>query len=163
MAIADGGYFDNTGLFTAVEWLDEWLEPSKNLNIDRVLLLQINAFPKPEPQASKGDGGWWTAWIGPLKTLNSVRDSTQFDRNAREVKFLKDRWQDLVEIEQFNIFFPAARFGNSLQKFNQPLSWKLTKVQKNNLRAGWDSLLQDPDSSIQEIKQLWLDRWKMKA
>jgi hypothetical protein len=161
--IADGGYFDNTGLFTAVEWLDEWLEPSKNLNIDRVLLLQINAFPKPEPQASKGDGGWWTAWIGPLKTLNSVRDSTQFDRNAREVKFLKDRWQDLVEIEQFNIFFPAARFGNSLQKFNQPLSWKLTKVQKNNLRAGWDSLLQDPDSSIQEIKQLWLDRWKMKA
>jgi len=44
--IADGGYFDNSGMVTMVEWLNEWLDPQKGLNIKRVLLLQINAFPE---------------------------------------------------------------------------------------------------------------------
>ena len=160
--IADGGYFDNTGLFTAVEWLDEWLDPAKDPKIDRVLVIQISAFPAPKPQPSNGDGGWWTTLFGPLKTLSSVRDSTQSDRNLREVEFLKQRWKDRVEIEQFTICFPAGKFDRPNQKFNQPLSWRLTKVQKQNLEAGWESLLEDPDSSVNKIKDLWLDRWKMK-
>jgi hypothetical protein len=73
--IADGGYFDNSGVVTMVEWLNEWLEPNKGLNIKRVLLLQINAFPKTEPSKNEsGGGGWWQAIIGPLLTLFSVRD-----------------------------------------------------------------------------------------
>jgi hypothetical protein len=165
--IADGGYFDNTGLFTAVEWLDEWLDPAKDPKIDRVLVLQISAFPAPKSQPSNGDGGWWITLFGPLKTLSSVRDSTQLDRNLREVEFLKQRWKDRVEIEQFNIYFPEEKFDpkeksdRPKQKFNQPLSWRLTKVQKQNLKDGWQSLLEDPDSSVNKIKDLWLDRWKM--
>ncbi len=165
--IADGGYFDNTGLFTAVEWLDEWLDPTKDPKIDRVLVLQISAFPAPKFKPSNGNGGWWTALLGPLTTLNSVRDSSQLDRNLREVEFLKQRWQDRVEIEQFTICFPEVKYdpqeqsGRSKKKFNQPLSWRLTKVQKKNLSDGWESLLEDPDSSINKIKALWIDRWNM--
>jgi hypothetical protein len=175
--IADGGYFDNTGLFTAVEWLDEWLDPNKDPKIDRVLMLQISAFPDPKSQPSNGDGGWWTALFGPLKTLSSVRDSTQMDRNLREVEFLKQRWKDRVEIEQFTIFFPSQQFDRPNKKFNQssgkydnfktknkfsqPLSWRLTKGQKQNLTDGWKSLLDDSNGNIHEIKKIWLDRWKM--
>ncbi len=72
--IADGGYFDNSGMVTMVEWLNEWLDPQKGLNIKRVLLLQINAFPESTPSKSKIEGGWFQAIIGPLLTLFSVRD-----------------------------------------------------------------------------------------
>ena len=47
--VADGGFFDNTGLFTVVEWLDENLESfSQEFNVKKVLILQINAFPESQ-------------------------------------------------------------------------------------------------------------------
>jgi len=55
--IADGGYFDNSGMVTMVEWLNEWLDPQKGLNIKRVLLLQINAFPESTSSKSTIEGG----------------------------------------------------------------------------------------------------------
>jgi hypothetical protein len=55
--IADGGYFDNSGVVTMVEWLNEWLDPQKGLNIKRVLLLQINAFPESTSSKSTIEGG----------------------------------------------------------------------------------------------------------
>jgi hypothetical protein len=46
---------------TLVKWLDEWLAPAKNLNIKRVLVLQINPFPQaPQDRGDRkvGHAGW---------------------------------------------------------------------------------------------------------
>jgi Ca2+/Na+ antiporter len=104
--IADGGYFDNSGMVTMVEWLNEWLDPQKGLNIKRVLLLQINAFPESTPSKSKIEGGWFQAIIGPLLTLFSVRDTTQLSRVSTEVELLQQRWKNQVKIAYCPIFFP---------------------------------------------------------
>ncbi|WP_071824570.1 patatin-like phospholipase family protein, partial [Microcystis aeruginosa] len=128
--IADGGYFDNSGVVTMVEWLNEWLEPNKGLNIKRVLLLQINAFPKTEPSKNEsGGGGWWQAIIGPLLTLFSVRDTTQLSRVSTEVELLQQRWKNQVKIAYCPIFFPKnGKNGEN----KPPLSWQLTEKQKGS-------------------------------
>ncbi|MBE9200516.1 MULTISPECIES: patatin-like phospholipase family protein [unclassified Nodularia (in: cyanobacteria)] len=115
--IADGGYFDNSGMVTMVEWLNEWLEPNKGLKIKRVLLLQINAFPEePISEPINGDGGWLQAIIGPFLTLFSVRNTTQLSRTYTEVELLKEKFKNEVVIEHFPISFPCAKEFEEFKK-----------------------------------------------
>jgi hypothetical protein len=152
--VADGGYFDNSGMFTAVEWLDKYLDDfSKNLNIKRVLLLQINASPEAKlPPKIKGDKGWFMEWIGPLQAVYSVRDSTQASRNSKEVELLAKRAERKgITIKPFVISFPEG--------YKQPLSWKLTEQQKENLRLGWKEIKGTP--TFQQLQELWQKKWNI--
>ncbi|WP_416671968.1 hypothetical protein [Egbenema bharatensis] len=83
--VADGGYFDNFGVFTAVQWLndrvlrasatdtgatdqgatdhvgiDDASSQENPLNIQRVLLIEIRSFPEPENFKAEPPGrrGW---------------------------------------------------------------------------------------------------------
>jgi hypothetical protein len=151
--VTDGGYFDNTGSFTALEWLDKWLPSFRDdLNIKHVLFLEINAFPATQLNEREIGGlGWFMEWIGPLTALNSVRDSTQIARNIKEFELLKTSWQDKgVEIEPFQIFFPEG--------YQQPLSWKLSSLQKKNLQAAWGEIIKSP--AFKNIENVW-QKWDM--
>ncbi len=183
--IADGGYFDNSGVFTVVEWLDKWLasDPKPNPNIKKVILLQINAFPKASSQfQDTGKRGWFMAFIGPLLTLFKVRDSTQTARNMEEVEILQQRWKDSVEIKHFPIFFPSFEEMCKMEedlpdqlkrpserpyffnkgKYEPPLSWKLTDGEKKAIKDAWKMLANDPnpESIVQKIKKQWM-AWGM--
>lgn len=134
--VADGGYFDNTGVFTVVEWLDNFLklqeETKQPSPIERIAIVQINAFPKSLPsgatkpggltkiirqlqtslglraQNDTGQGGWTMALLGPLFALFRVRDATQTARNEEEIELLCKRWSGRgVKIKHFPIFFPS--------------------------------------------------------
>lgn len=151
--IADGGYFDNSGMVTMVEWLNEWLDPQKGLNIKRVLLLQINAFPESTPSKSKIEGGWFQAIIGPLLTLFSVRDTTQLSRVSTEVELLQQRWKNQVKIAYCPIFFPKnGKNGEN----KPPLSWQLTEKQKQNIKNGWCGIKEEIGKQIgKQIGEEW--------
>jgi len=151
--IADGGYFDNSGMVTMVEWLNEWLDPQKGLNIKRVLLLQINAFPESTPSKSKIEGGWFQAIIGPLLTLFSVRDTTQLSRVSTEVELLQQRWKNQVKIAYCPIFFPKnGKNGEN----KPPLSWQLTEKQKQNIKNGWCGIKKEIGEQIgEQIGEEW--------
>ncbi|NCQ95079.1 MAG: hypothetical protein GPJ13_07940 [Microcystis aeruginosa W11-06] len=159
--VADGGYFDNSGMFTAVEWLDKYLDDfSKKLNIKRVLLLQINASPEATlPPKIKGDKGWFMEWIGPLQAVYSVRDSTQASRNSKEVDLLE---KEGIDIKSFTISFPERNLTTK-KEYKQPLSWKLTEQQKENLRSGWEDVKQG--QTFQKLRDLWQgqgqDQWNI--
>jgi hypothetical protein len=150
--IADGGYFDNSGVVTTVEWLDKWLDSiDKDFNLKNVLILQINAFPESQPQnESKADNGWWMTTIGPLLTLYSVRDTTQISRTATTIDFLKDKWEHKVHIEHISIPFPSL-----LKSDSQPLSWKLSKKQKTQIKKGWDEIKEKVVKDIKEKCECW--------
>ncbi len=160
--MADGGFFDNAGAFTAIEWLDEFLEYKpedkdkleckeenyKCLNIKKVMLVQINAFPEIllEPE-QKGNLGFLTVLAGPLNALNGVRDSTQVARNIQAVKFLEDKWNNNgkgISIKHFTISFLQKNAKG--EEYNQPLSWRLSQKQKNNLKDAWE----EPESIIRD-------------
>ncbi|NCS46025.1 MAG: patatin-like phospholipase family protein [Microcystis aeruginosa BS11-05] len=151
--IADGGYFDNSGVVTMVEWLNEWLDPQKGLNIKRVLLLQINAFPESTPSKSNIEGGWFQAIIGPLLTLFSVRDTTQLSRVSTEVELLQQRWENQVKIAYCPIFFPK---NGKNGEYKPPLSWTLTKKQKQNIKNGWCGIKEEIGKQIgKQIEEEW--------
>lgn len=149
--VADGGFFDNAGLFTAIEWLDTHLD---SLNVKRVLLIQINAIPGEKLQVGQRGGlGWLMRLIGPLTTLNSIRDSTQIARNSREIDLIKDKWisnaanRRTVDFRTCYIGFPDK------DEYNPPLSWRLTGKQIDDLKKAWNKAKTQAD--FQALRQLW--------
>ncbi|MDZ7958745.1 MAG: hypothetical protein RMY34_12835 [Aulosira sp. DedQUE10] len=170
--IADGGYFDNSGFVTIAEWLNKWLTPDKELNIKRVLVLQINAFPEASSNENvKGDGGWFMATVGPLLAMFKVRDPILATRNATEANLLKNRWRTYknqsekkygVDIEYFSIFFPSEEDAPEFYKngkYRPPLSWRLTDKEKQALKDGWNEMKKG--KKIQAIKKVWRETWNI--
>ena len=166
---ADGCYFDNSGFVTAAEWLDErldeWRKP-ESLNIRRVFILQINAFPEsPANEQVQGSGGWFMTTLGPLLAMFKVRDPVLASRNAKEAKLLKERWEryknlaeeNPVDIQYFSIFFPskeeAPEFYDQQGRYQPPLSWRLTDKEQKAIKEGW--YLIKEGENIQRIKQWW--------
>jgi hypothetical protein len=183
--VADGGYFDNSGVFTVVEWLNQLLESNQISAVKRIVLLQISAFPKSLPTAptKEGDvsrGGWAMALLGPLLALFRVRDSTQTARNEEEIELLCKRWSKHdVEIKHFPISFPSFEemqriekefaprmqrpyFFNRDGRYNPPLSWKLTNAEKKAIKHAWELMVQDAKGEVQRLYQQWIE-WGMKS
>jgi hypothetical protein len=168
--IADGGYYDNAGAFTAMNWLNKFLEYNDSLekkghriNIKKVIILQINAFPEEDLKLDqKGSLGFVVSTIGPLNTLAGIRDSTQIGRNKIFARLINDRWQN-IEIKNFTISFPESKKlkdkdGKEINiPYNPPLSWRLTKKQKMNLVEAWE---EDTDirETVDKMKAFWLPK-----
>jgi hypothetical protein len=156
--IADGGYYDNSGAFTAMNWLNDFLEYNNSnkdhrINIAKVLILQINAFPEDDLKLNQqGSLGFVVSTIGPLNTLAGIRDATQIGRNKIFANLLKDRWGN-IEIKNFTISFPKKDTNG--KDYNPPLSWRLTERQKMNLVDAWEK-----DTDIRETVECMKDFWK---
>lgn len=165
--LADGGYVDGSGFVTTVEWLNEWLDLKKGLNIKRVLLLQINAFPQSElNQEIREHQGWFMATIAPLLTLFQVRDPIMATRNLTEVEMLQKQYpKEQVDIRHYSIFFPsqseAPEFYSQGGQYQPPFSWKLTKKEKEAIKDGWKAI--KTKKKIQELKKLWREDWGMSS
>ncbi|NJM67594.1 MAG: patatin-like phospholipase family protein [Acaryochloris sp. RU_4_1] len=168
--MADGGYFDNSGFVTSVEWLNDLLGKPQNRNIKRVLILQINPFPKPVPKEQiRGNGGWFMTTIGPLLTLFKVRDPVLTTRNKLEVEMLQEQYPKAqVDIRYYPIHFPdhemsqkaeVLSFYSEQGEYQPPLSWKLTKKEKQAIHKGWAIIASG--KQIQNLKTLWHSEWGM--
>ncbi|HTG34120.1 MAG TPA: patatin-like phospholipase family protein [Thermoanaerobaculia bacterium] len=134
--LADGGYYDNFGVVTAVNWLRSLL-PSHLDDLRRrgVLLVLIRAFPEAaEPRAGGGSArarqGWLFATAGPLLTMYNVRTSTQAFHNNAEVGLLKELWE-----RGYKVKLDIATF--ELEK-KAPLSWRLTDTERRAILNGWN-------------------------
>ncbi len=147
--IADGGYFDNFGVFTSVEWLDNQILPLCKDFIDKVIILEIRSFPNVTEKEQKVWNGWQTAFLGPLQTLANVRTSTQKARNEKEIGLLKKSWKDTVDIHHVFIGFPSE-LKNKKGKFKKvedpPLSWQLTKKQIDTIKKAWELIENEEDA-----------------
>jgi hypothetical protein len=78
--VGDGGYYDNSGLLSAVEWLSEARE---NLQGYEVLLILIDARPGQGKDGSVWS--WQKQLVGPIQTLVNVRSSSQQVRESVEL------------------------------------------------------------------------------
>jgi len=134
--LGDGGYFDNFGVFSALDFLQrvDWgaLSGGQPHPVRRVILVEIRASPEGEGRPDRG--GFKYSAFGPLLAMNAVRNSSQIGRNDEEVDLLRREWlgQGLVLCR---VVFPLAVAG--------PLSWHLTQEERATLQAAWaDTLLQ---------------------
>jgi hypothetical protein len=188
--VADGGYFDNFGVSTSAALLDNFLENSKKDDeendkkdgekyderetrlIKKVIFLRINAFPVGEiKDKNQGSPGWLMELFGSIISVLKVRSSTQNASNALEVRLLQEKWlsEKGVEIADFAITFPPK---DKLKiKDPLPLSWQLTRVQKQNILNAWEYLrdyqplgnkLDEELDAVYRLKQKWQE-WKPKS
>ncbi|MGB6134047.1 MAG: hypothetical protein WBG54_19855, partial [Acidobacteriaceae bacterium] len=151
--VADGGYYDNYGMATLVEWLDEALSgplTGGRRQVAKVLVLQIHSSP-PDPETvqngevRQGDDrrGWLFQMAAPFLTLLNVRSSGQIAHNDIELSLLEQKWAGLgVGIESVDFTFPET---------NPPLSWHLTEEQKQAIRDEWGKKMGEQVGKVKEF------------
>lgn len=119
IAFADGGYFDNSGLMTAVEWLRAVLPTPEASRYKRVIVIELRAFPlaPASPPASQSPLRLPEAWrhsvFGPFMGLMNTRTESQVSRGALELGLLQQVYPMIEHIE----FAPSV---------DGSLSWQLS-------------------------------------
>jgi hypothetical protein len=152
--MADGGYADNEGIETAVDWVDKIVEhfaepDSDPLPFDRVLILRIRHQVPNDPAAHEdvelktrpGDGFLFAA-IGPIKAMLTVRGASQVERGQVEVDLLEGVPAAGGEPHRnITIESKFLDFAISDKDESPPLSWKLSPIQFLKYKAAWDDLI----------------------
>jgi len=123
--IGDGGYYDNSGLLSVVEWLEQ---AAPALGGHRVVLILIDA--KPGNQADGQAWSWQRQMAGPIETLLAVRTSSQQLRDSLELSMAKEY------LANRNVNMTPAPFLFE-SSFPVPLSWHLTNSQIDEVRKSW--------------------------
>jgi hypothetical protein len=135
--MVDGGYYDNYGMATLVEWLDEALRASKR--IKSVLVLQVHGAPvneDPRERRYSGSRGWFYQAYAPIDALLNVRSAGQVSHNDVELALLQQDWaRKQLPVHSLTFEFPDSK---------APLSWHLTAKQKRAIKQVWNS-----DSTVQ--------------
>jgi hypothetical protein len=132
----DGGYYDNYGMSTLVEWLDDALAEdtlSGSKKIKSMLVLQLHGAPVGggDDFGKSRNRGWFFQAFAPFLTLNNVRGAGQIAHNDLELLQLQAKWFDQgVPIHSVTFEYPND---------DGPLSWHLTATQQNNIWNIWTS------------------------
>lgn len=124
--VGDGGYYDNSGLLSATEWLRD---ASDALQDHPVLLILIDA--KPGPAAHGSTWSWQKQLVGPIETLLNVRTSSQQLRDSLDL----DMAVDYLATQSVRVI--PAPFLFETQR-PAPLSWHLTPDQIQEIGASWE-------------------------
>lgn len=155
--LADGGYFDNFGLFSAINFV-EWLKSSdhaEHAHVDKVLLVSVRAFP-PEEKRDKEGSNWMHSVSGPISIMMAGRSTSQAEHLSKEVGYLQDLLKKSkgarpIDFRTVNIAYPGG-------VDNPPLSWKLSPKEKKNIIDAWDHL--SVQESVDEIESIWKE-WEV--
>jgi hypothetical protein len=134
--LIDGGYHDNYGIASALEWLAAALERQPRPSFTRIALVEIRARPDDIPKAVAASE-WMSTWFGPAHGLTNSWGYAQTAANDSVVnQVIIRRFRDdqrapgrALELQSF-VFQP---------KDNGPLSWHLSKKQKDSIHANWST------------------------
>ena len=131
----DGGYYDNFGILSAVDFL---LEATANGTppIKRILLIEIAGY---DATSGRGPGaaprGWFYQAKAPVQGLLQMRTSAQVSRNQTDTRMLAELMKGRgVELQRATFSFPAA---------GEPLSWHLTPAEQAAIVAAWPQRSQE--------------------
>jgi hypothetical protein len=130
--LADGAYFDNSGVFSAVEWIRWQLQRPESVlrqqRLRRVLLVRLSMHGG-ESSHTGTRVGWRNAIWGPLLTMMNVRGASQVE-HAEQTLQLFEAWCRThygIVFEHANIEYQGAG----------PLSWQLGAAEVAELERRW--------------------------
>lgn len=125
--LVDGGYYDNYGIASSVDYL---LEALPDATGKRILLIQIEAGLFGEKKLERIPYGWFYQLLAPAQGLLGVWDTGMRSRNEVEIALLKEVVRRRgAELHSLRVDFPDPV---------TPLSWYLTREDKNHIRRAWD-------------------------
>ena len=127
--LADGGYHDNSGVLTMVEFLRQALKGRRDPK--RVLLVEIRSKTRSTEVSSSGGEGAFFQVLAPLGALAKVRDRQETSRNDVETDFL-DQDMESQGIKLVRVLFQSPR-----KEKDAPLSWHLTHEDLRTIEEDW--------------------------
>jgi hypothetical protein len=131
--VVDGGYFDNFGMSTLVEWLDAALTSCAD-QVKHVLVVQIRGAKVRTATAARmkqvAARGWFYQIFAPIATMLNVRGTGQVSHNETEYGLLQRAWAGKVELRSVVLEFPGD---------DPPTSWHLNEEQKKAIVEAWES------------------------
>src|SRR5262249_11273082 len=133
--VADGGYYDNSGVVSALEWLKQAADTNALIGYN-VLFILIDADPGVPAEGKSWS--WQRQITAPIETLANVRTSSQQFRAQSELA-LAQKWPGL--------HFDVAPFPYRSNSEN-PLSWHLNKNQIAEVSNAWNN------AGLKDSKQL---------
>lgn len=116
--VTDGGFWDNSGLLAALDWIDD-----AGYAPGSVLLIEIRSSPRPGRQHPE-ERLWVLEAFGPLRTLVAVRYDGQRVRNA-------------AALERFREMHPLEHVVFELSDERVPLTWNLGRADVRGIETAW--------------------------
>ena len=128
----DGGYYDNLGVASAMDFLEQAVLRHAPGHVRRLMVIQIRdrALPAGALPAG-GSRGWLFQTIAPLLALKTVRDTGQLSHDATEMRLLQGATctGGVVQVQTVDFEYPVSE---------APMSWYLDKKQKASISLKWD-------------------------
>ena len=130
----DGGYYDNYGVNSLLEFLNEALTTAQDNHTKPpdVLIILIRSFPSEAVPPGKSRGWFYQFWA-PIDALLDVRTTGQLVRDREAINLFIDNWKCRgVKIVPATFEFPGE---------NAPLSWQMNSAQTTQIDTQWDQTL----------------------
>ena len=153
--VADGGYGENEGLLTVLDWTNQlvkrYTDPAHR-PFDRILVIRIQPFTiQAHPAPAETGNGWSYNVLGPLETLENVRSALHAERNDFDLNLLASANTPSTtnDPNQIDIVWTNFMFKPSAG-YITPFSWHLTTSQKAAIHDAWRELVETSDVPGQE-------------
>jgi predicted acylesterase/phospholipase RssA len=140
----DGGYYDNYGINSLIEWIEDGLrDPELRKRFPDILILEIRPFGTSATPAPTRRG-WGFQIVAPIIGLTKMRDTAQDARDLTEL----DLFGKYYGSQQVNVWVAPVRFPGEKPCDRAPLSWKLSTAQADCVHKGWGEFQQSSQGII---------------
>jgi len=160
--LIDGGYYDNYGVTSALDWLTPVLWAQKNgdarLRFKRVLIVELSGFAEPDPEFVKPADGLTTTLFGPtLTAFLALREGIATSRNRIDLDHFKRSWNEAL---RGRVQIETVKFQPGPNRRPGPLSWHLSSTEIESLKNEWGPG-GDPQGWQPNLRAAWgvLDRF----
>ncbi len=142
--LLDGGYFDNYGIYSLIQWLDKGLDRARP-QFDSILLVRLNAFPRPDNNPTTS--GWGSQLVDPLTGVLNARDTAQ-GMAVEELLRLVEQGLPLIPPATASALATPMKLQIADFRFDlhdidlckrPPLNWTLTRAQKACFAQAWNT------------------------
>jgi hypothetical protein len=125
--LVDGGYFDNFGVASAIDFLMDAYRADENLRKESILLVLIEASPESSFQGAGKNRTWPYQIIAPPRGLINMWQIAARARNFVDLDLLR-AWlpEGRLQVARFVYTNPDS-----------PTSWHLSPGQKEAIKAEW--------------------------
>lgn len=135
--VVDGGYYDNFGVDSLLNWLEDALASTLPEKRPDILIVQIRSFPSAVT-AKATNRGWFYQLLAPLDALINVRSAAQLVRDRDYLSHFVTRWKPE------GVHFKLATF--EFQGENAPLSWRMNQSQMKDIESQWRDRVSGPNN-----------------
>lgn len=158
--VVDGGYYDNYGVATLVEWINDAIQNTTSA-LPPMLVVEIRAKPVGGVSEPTGSRGLAFQALHPLTTMLQVWGTGQLSHNELDSRLVQADGRLRAQKVPFRrVIFEFPSVDADGVPIRPPLSWHLTPRDRASLRWAWEKTTAPCRDFVREFLQ---DPWRFAA